>query len=149
MCDRFIQSKESQILPVNYYGMVIKIANLWKFNDRHGRGEGDRALKMVADIIQQIFHNRKEDFIAHNGSGVFMIFGEGESRKTLEQKMALFDTVLSEKDHELKERVLYQYGICVAGDEKIFDIRKLNRSAFADMKDTIYGEPVKEEDANE
>lgn len=150
-CDAYIAKREKNILPVDFYCCVIRIANLGKLNEQYGRDEGNKILKYVAGLIQDIFATSedKDDFVAHNGSGCFMLMGRCRDKDELIQKQTFFELALTEKNKELKSEILYQIGTAVAGEEKIFDIRKLSSRAFASIGKEVYGSAHKKEDADE
>lgn len=150
-CDSYISKREKNILPVDFYCCVIRIANLGKLNEQYGREEGNKILKYVANLVQEIFEagEDKDDFVAHNGSGCFMIMGRCRDKDELKQKQTFFEMALIEKNKELKSEILYQIGTAIAGEDKIFDIRKLSSKAFASIGKEVYGSARKKEDANE
>ena len=152
MCDAYIAKREKNILPVDFYCCVIKISNLGKLNDQYGREEGNKVLKYFAGLIQEIFATgeNSDDFVAHNGSGYFMIMGRCRDKDELIQKESFLEMAVKEKNKELTADILYQIGTAIAGEEKIFNIRKLSSKAFASIigKD-VHGSADKKEDADE
>lgn len=108
-------------------------------------------MKYVANLVQEIFEagEDKDDFVAHNGSGCFMIMGRCRDKDELKQKQTFFEMALIEKNKELKSEILYQIGTAIAGEDKIFDIRKLSSKAFASIGKEVYGSARKKEDVNE
>ncbi|MDO4340590.1 MAG: diguanylate cyclase [Eubacteriales bacterium] len=147
-CDSFLEDKEKHILPVDYYCGVIRVANLGSLNEQYGRAEGDKILKYFADLAQEIFLMGDDSFVGYNGSGIFMIMGRCGNKDVLNQKKTFFELAVIEKNKEQKAEILYQIGTAVAGEEKIFDIRKLNSRAFTSVGKEVYGSVQKKEEAN-
>lgn len=148
-CDSFIADKENRILPVDYYCSVIRVANLGSLNEQYGRAEGDKILKYFANLAQEIFLTEDESFVAYNGSGIFMIMGRCGDKEVLRQKQTFFELAIIEKNKELKSEILYQIGTAIAGEDKIFDIRKLSSRAFTSVGKEVYGSIQKKEESNE
>ncbi len=122
-CDNYIQKHENLLLPLNTCCVNLQITNQRDLNSMYGREGADQVLKEFGRILQEIFGNRKNSFIAYNGGGQFLAFFEKLEQETIQHEADRLTIILSQALSEYS--VSYQMGAVNVGEEASFKIREL------------------------
>lgn len=131
-CDNYIQKHEKLLLPLNMCCVNLQITNQRELNSTYGRSGADEVLKVFGRVLQEVFGNRKNSFIAYNGGGQFLVFFEKSEQESIQQEVERLGIVLAQVLSEYP--VSYQMGVVNAGDEALFWIRGLISGAAKERK---------------
>ncbi len=137
-CDHYIQEHENRVLPLGMCCLNLQITNQRELNDIYGRQETDQALKEVGRILLEILGNRKDSFVAYNGSGQFWAFFIKEEAETVEQEVRRLGIILAQSLSHLP--VAYQMGAVNVGERALYRIRGLLSGALKERKSYLTGE---------
>ncbi|MEM5947845.1 diguanylate cyclase [Spirochaetia bacterium 38H-sp] len=126
---RRIARRRGEILSIFFMDMD----NLKVINDTYGHSEGDRALKLIAGVLQRVF--RDSDFIARFGGDEFIIMTVGRDMSKTDSKI---NTLRVELHKESAKRgfhipVEVSAGIAICRPEDDMDLDSLVKAADSSM----------------
>ena len=127
-CDNYIRHYEKLVLTGGFCCIYLQIINQRELNRLIGRDGADEVLKKTADILKNVFGNRRGGFVGYNGSGQFWAFYESKD-ESIEQIRGYVVSVMS--DTFAKYSVVYALGTVNAEDEKTYKLRPLISKAVA------------------
>ncbi len=107
--------------------MLLDIDNLKVINDSLGHPQGDRAIKIVADVIESSF--RHSDVVGRFGGDEFVVFLSGVSdRENVEKMMEMLKSKVNEArigeddDHPLSISIGAAFGVKNITFEELYDM---------------------------
>lgn len=132
-CDEFIDSYASKILPASFTCIAVKVANLGRINERHGRDTGDNVLAYMGKIMRSVVP--ENDFVVYNGNEIYLAFisdcDAGKAAHLLEavdQQVEKLNEQFGDLGLEIKS------GYSESKESKIFEIRKLLSETFKQVR---------------
>ncbi|MGB4246400.1 MAG: bifunctional diguanylate cyclase/phosphodiesterase [Pseudohongiellaceae bacterium] len=102
------------------------IDNFKPYNDVYGYGEGDKVIKLIADILRGEVH-KADDFIGHVGGDDFIIiFSSQDWTERCDRILQEFSSQISELYTEEDRRRGGIYSLSREGEERFFPIMSLS-----------------------
>lgn len=126
--------------------ILLDVDNFKRINDQFGHLEGDKALKRVTTLLQNVF--RSDDLIGRLGGDEFMVFIKGNIRRSvLEERLQSFLNALRKDE---AEPITCSVGIAFANgktfsfddsvcraDMALYKSKKTGKNHFCYSEDTL------------
>lgn len=133
-CDRYIASREKQLLSADFACVVFKITNLKEENARLGRETGDRMMKTFANVLTSVFVPSEKVFVGYNGSAQYVIFAEDMDKRQTEAALHQIRAVVRQRCEDEEYTIIFREGFACTEEEQCYYIRKLLSLAMRNVQ---------------
>ena len=113
--------------------LFINIVGFKIYNDKKGFAEGNKFLKETGQIIKEVF---TDSLVSRQSNDHFVVFTKLVSIENLEERIAKVNSLIEEKDPDIKLGIKVGGNITVESDEKPRFCVEKARYAYANLKQT-------------
>lgn len=129
-CDRYLNRNARVMLSNDFVCIALILTGLHEKNRKFGREGCDSMIRRFAELLKQVFPEVKENLIAVNGFGQFVIFLDDTTREQAEAYLEYLASEADEYNKSGKCRIEYRCGIAHAETDHLFRLKELMMRAI-------------------
>lgn len=122
--DNYMKKNNGKMLENGTYCMILNLKNHISINKEFGRDMGDSVMKLIADVIRNVFGKMKFKPV-YNGNGQFIVIVEKSDLVSVEYIMSRLSLLIDEREVFAEGDIIYDIGLSESGKEKVRSIRTL------------------------
>lgn len=122
--DNYMKKNNGKMLENGTFCMIFNLKNHISINKAFGRDMGDSVIKLIADVIRNVFGKMKFKPV-YNGNGQFIVIVEKSDLVSLEYIMSRISLLLDEREVLANSDIIYDIGLSESGKEKVRSVRTL------------------------
>lgn len=143
-CDRYLKQNGNAVLSNDFVCIAIFLAGIQEKNKKYGREKCDAMIERFSEFLKHTFPLSKDNLIAVNGIGQFIIFLSGTTAEQAEAYLGYLEEEANEYNMSAQCMMEYCCGIAHAQKDHIFMIRDLMVRAINKAK--LKKEPEQEQE---
>ena len=139
-CDNYLAARDNKPLFGEFTIVVFRLTNLRDENARLGRETGDKMMKSFVETITGVFMPSEDVFVGNNGSGQYLVFAKGYSKKKSMECIGQINMEIQLANNDTDYNIKYSVGMAEAADDGCYNIRKLLSMAMRNMNQPVSSE---------
>ena len=108
--DNFMKKNNGKMLENGTYCMILNLKNHISINKEFGRDMGDSVMKLIADVIRNVFGKMKFKPV-YNGNGQFIVIVEKSDLVSVEYIMSRLSLLIDEREVFAEGDIIYDIGL--------------------------------------